>query len=140
MQFMKKFAVLTALALLLSVLCACSYVGIEDGSEVEARFISGANSVETRLSDEDAAAVNAMFEGKALYGETLPCTFTRDFSLIIDGSAYCLADDGCPFIYIDETGKYFLLTSDEHKELKGILGRYGVSFTSEEQSQGEVKK
>lgn len=116
--------------LTLALLCACSYVGIDDGAEVDARFINGDVSVDTRLSDEDAKEVERMFEGKALYGETLPCHFTRDFALTIDGSTYCLADDGCPFIYIDEAKKYFLLTSGEYKELKALLEKYGVFFES----------
>lgn len=133
---MKKLTFTITVALLLT-LCACTRVAI-NGSEVTARFINEENSVEVTLTAEDAEALNGLFNDKALYNETPPCGFTKDFAFTLDGKTFCIADDGCPFVYLYESKAYFLLSNEECGTLKTLLEKYGVVYyVSEESEQSE---
>lgn len=133
---MKKFTFAITVALLLT-LSACTRVAI-NGGEVTARFINEENSVESTLAAEDSEALKSLFNDKALYNETPPCGFTKDFALTLDGKTFCIASDGCPFVYLYESKAYFLLSNEECNTLEALLKKYGVVYNvSEESEQSE---
>lgn len=132
---MKKLTALLLIVFTVASLCACTYVELNADITVNARFINEDNSVDAPLSAEDAAVISKLFNGKALYEETPPCSFTADFALTIGGSTYCIANDGCPFVYLLEKEEYFLLSNEEHEKLKELMAEYGVVFESSELSE-----
>lgn len=133
---MKRFLFII-IAILSLAFSACSTVALVGDGEAHARFINEENSIDINLTAEDAKKLSDIFNEKALYNETPPCGFTLDFAVTLEGKTFCIASDGCPFVYVYEDEAYFLMSNDENKALAALLSEYGVVYGASEDSEGK---
>lgn len=89
-------------------------------------------SFDLELSQEEANIVLSVLNGK---GRDLDmtvtgagCGFGREQSFIIDGSTYCLAQDGCSVIWEEGTDNYYVVSDQEMNQLREIFKAHGAEI------------
>ena len=104
-------------------------VDIQQDKGAKAFFTyNGANTV-SDLSDGDAEALKAIFDGKKLFRDEPSCGFSEEVSVRFGGSdTFCIARDTCPIIYWKEKDKYFRISESEKERLYNLLKPYGAFF------------
>ena len=104
-------------------------VDIQSDKGAKAYFTYDGANVTHDLSDVDAEALKAIFNGKKLFREEPSCGFSEEISVRFGGSdTFCIARDTCPVIYLKEKGKYFEISEDEKTRLYNLLKPYGFFF------------
>ena len=87
-------------------------------------------SFDLELSQEEAAVVLSVLNGKRrdldMTVTGAGCGFGRELSFIIDRSTYCLAQDTCDVIWEEGTNNYYVLSTQEMKQLKEIFKAHGA--------------
>jgi len=89
-------------------------------------------SFNLELSQEEVSAVLSVLNGKrrdldmAVTGAG--CGFGREQSFIINGSTYCLGQDGCGVIWEEGTDNYYVVSNQEMNQLKDIFIAHGAKI------------
>ena len=119
------------LAILLLMGCAgCSSVISHDaGTPVQVIYNRENVSFNLELSQEEAAVVLSVLNGKRrdldMTVTGAGCGFGRELAFIIDGSTYCLAQDACNVIWEEGTNNYYVLSTQEMDQLREIFNING---------------
>ena len=130
---MKK-AVCILLAILLLMGCAgcAAVISYASGTAVRICYDRENVSFDLELSQEEANIVLSVINGKQrdldMTVTGAGCGFGRKQSFIIDGSAYCLAQDSCDAIWEEGTNNYYVLSVQEMNQLREIFKAYGAEI------------
>ena len=89
-------------------------------------------SFDLELSQEEANVVRSVFNGKRrdldMTVTGAGCGFGREQAFIIEGSTYCLAQDGCAVIWEEGTDNYYIVSDQEMNQLKEIFRVHGAEI------------
>lgn len=111
-----------------ALLCGCSRGNSSESDTAMGKFVYGDKNISVIISEEDAAVLSEIFQGKLLYSDSLSCGFTENVSVSLDGQTYCIANDNCGIVYIIEKDRYFNIDDEENETLRSLLEEYGFSF------------
>lgn len=125
---MKRFFCLLLCLCLLCPLWGCSTVRLGDCDSGTVRFHAGEKNIDATLSAADLQTVLGIFEGKSMSKGMPSCGFTPDVAICLNGTSYCIANDTCPYIFVQESLRYFKLSEEENQTLRTLMERYGCSF------------
>ena len=128
---MKKVLCISLSIFLLMGCMGCA-AGISHPSGTAVRICYDRENVsfDLELSQEEASVVLSVLDGKrrdmdlAVTGAA--CGFGREQSFIIDGSTYCLAQDGCSVIWEEGTDNYYVVSDQEMNQLREIFKAHGA--------------
>ena len=125
---MKRMAPLFFVAALVFSLNACAHVSVDrDGSEY-LHYHCGDISVDTVISEEEAAQLLGVIDGKALYSDNPSCGFDESISFQIGGQTFCPACDGCCIVQDCHSGQFFNISESERETIDRIFEAYGGGF------------
>ena len=130
---MKK-VVCILLSILLLMGCMGCAVGISHPAGTAVRICYDRENVsfDLELSQEEASVVLSVLNGKRrdldMTVTGAGCGFGREQSVIINGSTYCLAQDGCGVIWEEGTDNYYVVSDQEMKQLKDIFQAHGAKI------------
>ena len=130
---MKKVACIMLSILLLMGCTRCTAVISHPlGTAVRICYDRENVSFDLELSQEEASVVLSVLNGKRrdldMTVTGAGCGFGREQSVIIDGSTYCLAQDGCGVIWEEGTDNYYVVSDQEMKQLKDIFQAHGAKI------------
>ena len=130
---MKKASCILLVILLLMGCTGCAAViSYSSGAAVRICYDRENVSFDLELSQEEASVVLSVLDGKrrdmdlAVTGAA--CGFGREQSFIIDGSTYCLAQDGCSVIWEEGTDNYYVVSDQEMNQLREIFKAHGAEI------------
>lgn len=128
-----------ASCILLSVLlllgCAGCAPDISHPSDTVVRICYDRENVsfDLELPREEADIVLSVLNGKRpdldMAATGAACGFGREQSFIIDGSAYCLAQDDCGVIWEEGTDNYYVISHQEMNQLIELFKAHGAAIT-----------
>lgn len=95
-------------------------------SEANIVFNYGKSSINAEVSTDDAVVLRAILNGRLTFYDEPSCGFTDDVSIRFGDKVFCPACDGCPTVKYRD--KYLGLTDSANKQLRDIMGKYGVYF------------
>lgn len=131
----------TVLCILLSVLllvgCMGCAAGISHPSGTVVRICYDRENVsfDLELPQEEGNLVLSVLNGKKrdldMTVTGAACGFGREQSFVIDGSTYCLGQDGCGVIWEEGTDNYYVVSSQEMNQLKELFKAYGAKTYSQ---------
>lgn len=130
---MKRIFCILLTALLLMGCAGCTgTISHPAGTAVRICYDRENISFDLKLLQEEANTVLSVLNGKHRnldLGVTgAACGFGREQTFLINGSAYCLAQDGCGVIWEEGTENYYLLSSQEMTQLKEIFMAHGAKI------------
>ena len=129
-----KRAVCILLSILLLMGCTgCgAVISHPAGTAVQICYDREVVSFDLELSQEEANAVLSVLNGKRrdldMTVTGAGCGFGREQSLIIDGSVYCVGQDGCGVIWEEGTENYYVVSPQEFEQLKEIFIAHGAKI------------
>ena len=87
-------------------------------------------SISAIIVDEcDIVALQEILRGVSLR-DTLHCGFSADISITMTNRErsimFCLANDGCPILRINDSNRYIRITDEAIRRLHDIFKRYGA--------------
>ena len=130
---MKKAVCILMVILLLMGCTGCAAV-IHHSSKTAVHICYDRENVsfDLDLSQEEANIVLSVLNGKRrdldMTVTGAGCGFGRELSFIIDGSTYCLAQDGCSVIWEEGTDNYYVVSDQEMNQLKEIFKAHGAKI------------
>ena len=124
----KKIIAFALAALLLLILCACGHVTVTEGASAQLRFCYLDETIDVRLSKEEAAQLRSIVNGKTLYSDNPSCGFSEDVSFEIDGIVFCPACDTCCIVTESSSGKFFDVSQAERDVIEMIFEAHGGFF------------
>lgn len=128
----KVFCILLSILLLMGCMGCAAVISHPSGTAVQICYDRENISSDLELSQEEANIVLSVLNGKqrdldmAVTGAA--CGFGREQSFIIDGSTYCLAQDGCGVIWEEGTDNYYVISQQELEQLKEIFEANGANI------------
>jgi uncharacterized protein YbbK (DUF523 family) len=84
--------------------------------------------IKVQLTEEEAAEVKKMFNGKILYYDNPSCGFGEDVSIRFGDQIFSIACDGCPGAKLENKGLYIYMTQKDKDRIVEIFEKYGGSF------------
>ena len=126
----KVLCILFSIFLLMG--CMGCAAGISHPSDTVVRICYDRENVsfDLELPQEEANVVLSVLNGKKrdldMTVTGAACGFGREQSFVINGSTYCLAQDDCGVIWEEGTDSYYVISSQEMKQLKEIFKAYGA--------------
>lgn len=126
----KAVCILLSILLLMGCTGCAAVISHPSGTAVQICYDRENVSFALELSQEEADVVLSVLNRKRrdldMTVTGAGCGFGREQSFIIDGSTYCLAQDGCDVIWEEGTNNYYLLSIQEMKQLKEIFKAHGA--------------
>ena len=126
----KAVCILLSILLLMGCTGCAAVISHPSGTAVQICYDRETVSFALELSQEEADVVLSVLNRKRrdldMTVTGAGCGFGREQSFIIDGSTYCLAQDGCYVIWEEGTNNYYLLSIQEMKQLKEIFKAHGA--------------
>jgi hypothetical protein len=88
--------------------------------------------ISVRITDEyDIQTLREILKGRP-FKDSPSCGFTTDISITMtDGSKsiiFCPANDSCPLLRVNSSGKYIQITGEDKMRLYDVLEKYGLTF------------
>ena len=128
----KVVCILLSILLLMGCMGCAAGISYPAGSAVRICYDRENVSFDLELSQEEASVVLSVLNGKRrdldMTVTGAGCGFGREQSVIIDGSTYCLAQDGCGVIWEEGTDNYYVVSDREMKQLKDIFQAHGAKI------------
>lgn len=128
----KVFCILLAILLLMGCMGCSAVISHPSGTAVRICYDRENVSFDLELPQEEADVVLSVLNGKRrdldMTVTGAGCGFGRELSFIIDGTTYCLAQDGCECIWKEGTDNYYILSTQEMKQLREIFNAHGGSI------------
>ena len=130
---MKKASCILLVILLLTGCIGCAAT-ISHPAETAVRICYDRENVsfDLELPQDEANIVLSVLNGKRrdldMSVTGAGCGFGRELSFIINGSTYCLAQDGCNIIREEGTNNYYFVSDHELKQLKEIFRAHGAKI------------
>ncbi len=125
----KVLCVLLVILLLIGCVGCAAVISHPSGTAVQICFNRENVSFDLELSQEEANIVLSVLNGKQhdldMTVTGAGCGFGREQSFIIGNSVYCLAQDSCDVIWEEGTNNYYVLSSEETKQLRKIFRTHG---------------
>lgn len=146
---MKKLSLITVAVLLLSILCGCNRVKLEEDASVILTFSHDQTAFQEVLSLEDSEIVIRILQDKLIYdtdkdlhlpeydGTTEPtdgtaephsCGFSAMVSVTADGKTYAMSRDDCTMLQDVSTGELIVISDYEREQIIAIFEKYGGYF------------
>jgi hypothetical protein len=130
---MKKALCILLSIFLLMVCTGCAgAISHPSGTAVRICYDRENVSFDLELSQEEATAVLSVLNGKRrdldMTVTGAGCGFGREQAFIINGSTYCLAQDGCDVIWEEGTDSYYVVSDQEMNQLKEIFKAHGAKI------------
>ena len=128
----KVLCILLSILLLMGCMGCAAGISHPSGTAVRICYDRENVSFDLELSQEEASVVLSVLNGKrrdldlAVTGAA--CGFGREQSFIIDGSTYCLAQDGCSVIWEEGTDNYYVVSDQEMNQLREIFKAHGAEI------------
>lgn len=128
----KVLSILLSILLLMGCMGCAAGITHPSGTAVRICFDRENVSFDLELSQEEASVVLSVLDGKrrdldlAVTGAA--CGFGREQSFIIDGSTYCLAQDGHSVIWEEGTDNYYVVSDQEMNQLREIFKAHGAEI------------
>lgn len=131
---MKKVSCIILTLLLLMGCSGCAAViSYPSGTAVQICYDRENVSFDMELPQEEASVVLTVLNGKRrdldMTVTGAACGFGREQSFVIDGSIYCIGQDGCGVIWEEGTENYFVVSQQELEQLKEIFIAHGAKIT-----------
>ena len=130
---MKKILCILLSVLLVMACTGCAAViSHPSGTAVRICYDRENVSFDLELSQEEATAVLSVLNGKRrdldMTVTGAGCGFGREQAFIINGSTYCLAQDGCDVIWEEGTDNYYVVSDQEMNHLREIFKAHGAEI------------
>jgi len=81
--------------------------------------------------DSDILKLKQMLKGRP-FKDTPACGFTTEISITMTNGrksiVFCPANDGCPLLRINDSGKYIKITDETRTKLNDLLEKYGMTL------------
>ncbi len=97
-------------------------------SSAQVVYINGDVQFKETLTNEDALAVYAVFNGKTLKADSAPGRFTSNVSIRFGEQIFYIACDRSPVVKLQNKDKYFPITQGDRKLIESIFEKYGGTF------------
>ena len=128
----KAVCILLSVLLLMGCIGCAAVISHPSGTAVRICYDRENVSFDLELSQEEANVVLSVLNGKRsdldMTVTGAGCGFGREQSFVIDGSTYCLAQDSCDVIWEEGTDNYYVLSSQEMKQLREIFNAHGAKI------------
>ena len=128
----KASCILLDILLLMGCTACAAVISYPSGTAVRICYDRENVSFDSELSQEEANVVLYVLNGKRrdldMTVTGAGCGFGREQSFIIDGSIYCLGQDGCGVIWEEGTDNYYVVSNQEMKKLKEIFKAHGAKI------------
>lgn len=128
----KVFCVLLSTLLLMGCMGCAAVISHPSGTTVRICYDRENISFDLELSQEETNVVLSVLNGKrrdldmAVTGAG--CGFGWEQSFVMNGSTYCLGQDGCGVIWEEGTDNYYVVSNREMKQLKEIFKAHGAKI------------
>ena len=126
----KVMCILLSILLLMGCMGCAAGISHPAGTAVRICYDRENVSFDLELSQEEANVVLSVLNGKRrdldMTVTGAACGFGREQSFVINGSIYCLGQDDCGVIWEEGTDNYYVVSSQEMKQLKEIFKAYGA--------------
>ena len=128
----KVFCILLSLLLLMGCVGCAPAISHLSGTAVRICYDRENVSFDLELSQEEANVVLSVLNGKRrdldMTVTGAGCGFGQEQSFVIDGSTYCLAQDSCGVIWEEGTENYYIISTQERKQLEEIFKVHGAKI------------
>jgi len=128
----KVLCILLSILLLMGCTGCAAVISHPSGTDVGICYDRENVSFDLELSEEEANVVLSVLNGKRhdldMTVTGAACGFGREQSFIIDGSTYCLAQDGCSVIWEEGTDNYYVISDQEMNQLREIFKAHGAEI------------
>lgn len=126
---MKKLLLILLVALFLT---GCSRVSLPSAASGEVTYTYGEVSFTESLTEEEAAAVVQILDGKQqrsgdVFGEPA-CGFSEEISITVNGETFALACDDCAVVKNCGNEHYITISEEERDTLEAIFTSRGGKF------------
>ena len=128
---MKRLLCIALVLLMLFTVCGCSKTSVSSNSKVELTFICGDQNINVVLSEEEAAKVISILDGKTydpIWDGIPSCGFDKNISLKVGGHIYAVARDTCNAIQDYGNLRYFSLSQEDINYIHSLFEKYGGYF------------
>lgn len=125
-------SLLALFLLLLFTLTACSRVSIDGSSGGTVAYDAHGTSFTDTLTGDELSTVIQILDGKIqdddLTGGIPSCGFSPKIAIIIDGTTFALAQDGCGMVQNCDDPGYISISDAEQDALEAIFTSRGGTF------------
>lgn len=128
---MKRFLCMILTFLMLFPLCGCSATNVKSNQSVTLTFVFGEHNISAVLTDEEAAEVIRILDGKkydSLLSGVPACGFTKDVSLKVGNRTYAIACDTCKMVQDMGNLHFFSVTQEDIDYIHALFEKYGGFF------------
>lgn len=97
-------------------------------SSAQLVYITDKVEVRESLSNEEALAIYAVFNGKTLKDGNPSRIFTSNISIRFGEQIFCIACDRSPVVKLQNKDKYFEINAADRKLIESLFEKFGASF------------
>ena len=128
----RVFCILLSALLLMGCMGCAAVISYPPGTAVRICYDRENVFYDLELSQEEANAVRSVLNGKRrdldMTVTGAACGFGQEQSFAIDGSVYCLAQDGCAVLWEEGTENYYIVSTQEREQLEEIFKVHGAKI------------
>jgi len=128
----KVLYILLSIILLMGCMGCAAVISHPSGTTVRICYDRENVSFDLELAQEEANVVLSVLNGKRrdlnMTVTGAGCGLGQEQSMVINGSTYCLAQDGCGVIWEEGTDNYYVVSNQEMKQLKEIFKAHGAKI------------
>ena len=78
-----------------------------------------------QLTSQEATRIIEILDNHFEYRENYACGFSENSAILINGVAFYVASDGCPFLLDTSTNLFFKISREGKQEISSIFAEYG---------------
>ena len=101
-------------------------------TEAKLEYHYNDTNISLTITDTDDFVILQNILAGRVFKDSPSCGFSVSISITMTNGqksiVFCIANDGCPLLRIDETNKYLKISDDDRVVLNIILEKYGMIF------------
>ena len=126
----KALCILLVILLLMGCTGCAAVISHPSGTAVQIYYDRENVSFNLELPQEEVSVVLSVLNGKRrdldMTVTGAGCGFGREQAFIINGRVYCLAQDMCEVLWEEGTENYYIISTQERKQLEEIFREHGA--------------
>jgi len=129
------FLTVSAIIIIFSLLYIWGFamnVNSKFATEAKLEYHYNDTNISLTITDTDDFVILQNILAGRVFKDSPSCGFSVSISITMTNGqksiVFCIANDGCPLLRIDETNKYLKISDDDRVVLNIILEKYGMIF------------
>lgn len=128
---MRRFWCISLLISVILIVCGCSETSVSSDADVTLTFVYGEDSIKTTLTDDEAANVIEILDGKEYSptsSGTPACGFDENISLTVGDRTFAIACDTCNCIQDLGNHRFFYVSEEDITYIHSLFEKHGGYF------------